>query len=174
MTKSFSDGRGDATKVEFLLQNSTDNRYLTGSLNTTEGVWYVTGSTTNAASATHFKPTAAGKLTIKGVEDDSYTLTETKTDSAYTLLKSPVQVVISRSGTTVSATVDGNAVTMSAFGSSGHALAPFSVINTRGFDLPQTGGNGNWLFPVVGLSVFALSMLGIYLIFRNRKETASK
>lgn len=174
VTKSFSDGRGDATKVEFLLQNSTDNRYLTGSLNTTEGVWYVTGSTTDAASATHFKPTAAGKLTIKGVEDDSYTLTETKTDSAYTLLKSPVQVVISRSGTTVSATVDGNAVTMSAIGSSGHALAPFSVINTRGFDLPQTGGNGNWLFPVVGLSVFALSMLGIYLIFRSRKETASK
>ena len=101
-------------------------------------------------------------------------ITEVMTDNAYTLLKSPVQVVISKSGTTVSATVDGNAVTMSAIGTSGHALAPFSVINTRGFDLPQTGGTGNWLFPVVGLSVFALSMLGIYLIFRSRKETASK
>ena len=174
VTKSFSDGRGDATKVEFLLQNSTDSRYLVGSLNTTEGVWYVTGSTADAANATHFKPTAAGKLTIKGVEDDSYTLTEIKTDSAYTLLKSPVQVVISKSGTNVTATVDSSAVNMVAVGTSGHALAPFTVINTRGFDLPQTGGNGNWLFPVVGLSVFALSMLGIYLIFRNRKETASK
>ena len=174
VTKSFSDGRGDATKVEFLLQNSTDSRYLVGSLNTTEGVWYVTGSTADAANATHFKPTAAGKLTIKGVEDDSYTLTEIKTDSAYTLLKSPVQVVISKSGTNVTATVDSSAVNMVAVGTSGHALAPFTVINTRGFDLPQTGGNGNWLFPVVGLSVFALSVLGIYLIFRNRKETASK
>ena len=149
VTKNFSDGRGDATKVKFLIQNSTDNRYLTGSLNTTEGVWYVTGVTADAANATHFIPTAAGKLTVKGVEDDAYTLTEVKTDAAYTLLKAPVQVVVSKSGTTVSATVDGNAVNMSAAGSSNHALVPFSVINTRGFDLPQTGGTGNWMFPVI-------------------------
>ena len=168
VTKRFSDGRGDATKVEFLLQNSTDSRYLVGSLNATEGVWYVTGSTADAANATHFKPTAAGKLTVKGLEDDSYTLTEVKTDSAYTLLKSPVQVVISKSGATVTATVDGNAVTMSAVGSSGHALAPFTVINTRGFDLPQTGGMGNWMFPVVGLSMLALCVTGIVLLMKKR------
>ena len=168
VTKSFSDGRGDATKVEFLLQNSTDSRYLVGSLNATEGVWYVTGSTADAANATHFKPTAAGKLTIKGLEDDAYTLTEVKTDSAYTLLKSPVQVVISRSGSTVTATVDGNAVTMSAVGTSGHALAPFSVINTRGFDLPQTGGTGNWLYPTVGLSMLAVCLAGIVLLLRKK------
>ena len=168
VTKSFSDGRGDATKVEFLLQNSTDSRYLVGSLNTAEGVWYVTGSTADAANATHFKPTAAGKLTIKGLEDDAYTLTEVMTDSGYTLLKAPVQVLISRSGTTVTATVDGNAVTMSAVGSSGHALAPFSVINTRGFDLPQTGGTGNWLYPTVGLSMLAVCLTGIVLLLRKR------
>lgn len=46
-------------------------------------------------------------------------------------------------------------------------------INTRGFDLPQTGSYGNWMFPVIGLSVFALSMAGIYLIFR-KKKAASK
>ena len=171
VAKSFSDSRGDPTKVEFLLQNSTDSRYLVGSLNTTEGVWYVTGNTADASNATHFKPTAAGKLTIKGLEDDSYTLTEVKTDSAYTLLKSPVQVVISKSGSTVTATVDGNAVTMSAVGTSGHALAPFSVINTRGFDLPQTGGNGNWLYPTVGLSMLAVCLAGIVLLLR-KKPTA--
>ena len=171
VAKSFSDSRGDPTKVEFLLQNSTDSRYLVGSLNTTEGVWYVTGSTADAANATHFKPTAAGKLTIKGLEDDSYTLTEVKTDSAYTLLKSPVQVVISKSGSTVTATVDGNAVTMSAVGTSGHALAPFSVINTRGFDLPQTGGNGNWLYPTVGLSMLAVCLAGIVLLLRKKPTT---
>ena len=168
VTKSFSDGRGDATKVEFLLQNSTDSRYLVGSLNTSEGVWYVTGSTADAANATHFKPTAAGKLTVKGLEDDAYTLMEVKTDSAYTLLKSPVQVVISKSGSTVTATVDGNAVTMSAVGTSGHALAPFSVINTRGFDLPQTGGTGNWLYPTVGLSMLAVCLAGIALLLRKK------
>ena len=168
VTKNFSDGRGDATKVEFLIQNSTDNRYLTGALNTSEGVWYVTGVTADAANATHFIPTAAGKLTVKGVEDDAYTLTEVKTDAAYTLLKAPVQVVISKSGATVSATVDGKAVNMSAIGASGHALAPFTIINTRGFDLPQTGGTGNWMFPVIGLVMLAACVTGIVILMKKK------
>ena len=167
VTKNFSDGRGDATKVEFLIQNSTDNYYLTGSLNTTENMWYVTGKTADAANATHFKPTAAGKLTVKGVEDDAYTLTEVKTDAAYTLLKSPVQVVITKSGATVSATVDGNAVNMRAVGTSAHALVPFTIINTRGFDLPQTGGTGNWLFPTIGLCMLAFCVTGIVLLIKK-------
>ena len=168
VTKNFSDGRGDATKVEFLIQNSTDNYYLTGSLNTTENVWYVTGKTAEESGATHFAPTAAGKLTVKGLEDDAYTLTEVKTDSAYTLLKAPVQVVISKSGATVSATVDGKAVNMSAIGSSGHALAPFTIINTRGFDLPQTGGTGNWLFPVIGMVMLAACVTGIVILLKKK------
>lgn len=168
VTKNFSNGRGDATKVEFLIQNSTDSYYLTGSFNTTENMWYVTGKTAEANSATHFVPTAAGKLTVKGLEDDTYTLTEVKTDSAYTLLKAPVQVVISKSGATVSATVDGKAVNMSAVGTSGHALAPFTIINTRGFDLPQTGGTGNWLFPVVGLTMLAACIVGIIILAKKK------
>ena len=168
VTKNFSDGRGDATNVEFLIQNSTDNRYLTGTLNTTEGVWYVTGVTADAANATHFTPNASGKLTVKGLEDDGYTLTEVKTDAAYTLLKSPVQVVITKSSATVSATVDGNAVNMSAVGTSAHALVPFTIINTRGFDLPQTGGTGNWLFPVIGLSMLAVCVTGIVILMKKK------
>lgn len=168
VTKNFSDGRGDATKVEFLIQNSTDSYYLTGAFNTTENMWYVTGKTAEANSATHFVPTAAGKLTVKGLEDDAYTLTEVKTDSAYTLLKAPVQVVISKNSSTVSATVDGKAVNMSAIGTSGHALAPFTIINTRGFDLPQTGGTGNWLFPVVGLTMLAVCIIGIIILAKKK------
>ena len=170
VTKNFSDGRGDAAKVEFLIQNSTDNYYLTGSFNTTENVWYVTGKTADASGATHFVPTAAGKLTVKGLEDDAYTLTEVKTDSAYTLLKAPVQVVISKSGSTVTATVDGNAVNMSAVGTSAHALVPFTIINTRGFDLPQTGGTGNWLFPVIGMVMLAACITGIVILAKKPRE----
>ena len=168
VTKNFSDGRGDATKVEFLIQNSTDNYYLTGSFNTAENMWYVTGKTAEASGATHFVPTAAGKLTIKGLEDDAYMLTEVKTDSAYTLLKAPVQVVISKNGATASATVDGKAVNMSAIGTSGHALAPFTIINTRGFDLPQTGGTGNWLFPVIGMVMLAACITGIVILAKKK------
>ena len=168
VTKNFSDGRGDASKVEFVIQNSTDNYYLTGALNNTEGVWYVTGHTADATAATHFIPTAAGKLTIKGVEDDTYTLTEVKTDAAYTLLKAPVQVLISKSGTATTAKVDNNAVTMTKIGNSNNALVPFTIINTRGFDLPQTGGTGNWLFPVIGLVMLALCVTGIVILMKKK------
>lgn len=168
VTKNFSDGRGNPVNTEFLIQNNTDNYYLTGSLNTTENVWYVTGKTADAANATHFTPNASGKLTVKGLEDDTYTLTEVKTDAAYTLLKSPVQVVITKSSATVSATVDGNAVNMSAVGTSAHALVPFTIINTRGFDLPQTGGTGNWLFPVIGLSMLAFCVTGIVILMKKK------
>ena len=167
VTKNFSDGRGDATKVEFVIQNSTDSYYLTGTLNTAEGVWYVTGHTADAASATHFIPTAAGKLTIKGVEDDTFTLTEVKTDAAYTLLKAPVLVLISKSGTAMTAKVDNNAVTMAKSGNSNNAVVPFTVINTRGFDLPQTGGTGNWLFPVVGMVMLAVCITGIVILLKK-------
>lgn len=83
ITKRFSDGKGDMSKVEFIVHNDTDNYFLTGKLNESEGVWYVNGHVAEEKSATHFIPTKEGKLIIKGVEDDSYTMTEVRTDNAY-------------------------------------------------------------------------------------------
>ena len=54
-------------------------------------------------------------------------------------------------------------------GDSDNAFSPMTVINTRGFNLPQTGGYGNWAFPVIGISGFALAMLGIYVLLRKKK-----
>ena len=60
---------------------------------------------------------------------------------------------------------------MAADGNSNSALVQLAVINTRGFDLPQTGGRGNWMFPVIGLSMLALCVAGIVLVAR-KKPTA--
>ena len=210
ITKRFSDGKGDASKVEFICHNDSDNYYLTGALSAETGIWYVTGHTTDKNAATHFKPSASGKLTIKGMEDDTYSLTEVKTDAAYTLLKAPVKVVITKAESTVAcdiyskdvlgllqndsrykdipagqfnnipqkqlahklltatAKVDNNAVNMDKDGTSNNAVVPFTVINTRGFDLPQTGGTGNWMFPVIGLSMLALCIVGIVLVLKKK------
>lgn len=48
--------------------------------------------------------------------------------------------------------------------SSENAFVPFTIISTRGFDLPQTGGYGNWMFPVIGLTMLALCIAGIVII----------
>ena len=214
MTKQFSDGRGDFSKVEFIVHNDTDGYFLVGKLNEAEGVWYVTDHVAEEKDATHFIPTKDGKLILKGLEDDTYTWTEVQTANGYTLLKNSIKVVISQTesetlcgiyGTdvlgliqndpryadvdpglyhnmpqrhlehkllTASATVDSNKVNMEPDGSSANAYVPFTVINTRGFDLPQTGSYGNWMFPVAGLSMLTLCVAGIVALSRKNKKKA--
>ncbi|MBQ3703049.1 MAG: SpaH/EbpB family LPXTG-anchored major pilin [Oscillospiraceae bacterium] len=213
LTKRFSDNQGDLSKVEFVLHNDTDNYFVKAALNASEGAYYVTGHATAQGEATHFTPASSGKLLIKGLEDDTYTLTEVRTDNAYTLLKDNIKVIIAQAESntvcavygkdavgviqndpryanvpagsynnmpqkhlehkllTATAKVDRNSVNMSKDGESNNAFAVLTVINTRGFDLPQTGSYGNWMFPVIGLSGFALAMLGMVLISRKKKAT---
>ena len=73
---------------------------------------------------------------------------------------------------TASATVDNNKVNMEPDGNSANAFVPFTVINTRGFDLPQTGSYGNWMFPVIGLSMLTLCVAGIVALTRKSKKKA--
>ena len=186
LTKKFSDGNGDFSKVEFVLFNETDNYYVKAALNEGEGVYYVTSHVANEADATHFIPVSSGKVVVKGLEDDTYRITEIRTDNGYTLLKEDIEVVISQTETTAlcddvdgsvehhlltaSAEVDGNAVTMLADGSSANAEAPLTVVNTRGFDLPETGDNGTMMFTIVGILLMAGAVA--VLIFANRKKSA--
>ena len=92
LTKKFSDDKGDATKVKFVIQNKSDNYYLvaTGS----NGVYHVTGKSATEAGATQFSPSSTGKLVINGIEADKYGFTETHSDAGYTLLKKEIIVNI--------------------------------------------------------------------------------
>ena len=94
LTKEFSDGRGDFSKVNFKCQNTIDNYWLVARLES-DGVYYVTDHVAAEADATTFVPNSStGVLTIYGVEDDTYVLTETQTDNGYTLLKDNITIVI--------------------------------------------------------------------------------
>lgn len=219
LTKQFSDGQGDMSKVEFIIHNDTDDYYVQAVLNEAEGVYYVVDNAdalTHAcaeADATHFVPTADGKIIVKGLEDDTYTLTEVRTANGYTLLKDDIEVVISQVETaddctvyttddigviqndprwanpdyrpfgqnalshkllTASGTVDANAITMLSDNGSANALVPLSVLNTRGFNLPQTGSYGNWMFPVLGLSAVLLAVGFIVIVARKKDEEGSE
>ena len=109
LTKLFSDGKGDFSKVEFLVRNKTDNYYVQAKLNQKESVYYVTGHTPNKEDATHFVPVengdTKGRILIKGLEDDTYTMTEVRTDNGYVLLKQDIEVVISQKESTENCTV---------------------------------------------------------------------
>lgn len=190
LTKQFSDGKGNFSKVEFLVQNKTDGYFVKAQLNQEEGIYYVTGHVSKEADATHFVPVTSeetqGKIIIKGLEDDAYTLTEVRTDNGYVMLKQGIEVVISQSETaehctadvqsehtllTASATVDGKPVTMLEDNGSTNAAAPLTVVNTRGFDLPQTGDNGTLMFTVTG--ILLMTGAASILILVNRKKRSA-
>ena len=230
LTKLFSDGNGNFENVEFIVHNDTDNYFVKAELNVAEGIYYVVDHVKNEADATHFIPVTSGgtegKVIIKGLEDDTYTITEVRTDNGYTLLKDDIEVIISQVETvelcdiyaedvvgliqndprytekiineaiangymktdgnladllnnmpqkhlehhllTASATVDGNNVNMLKDDGSVNAHAPLSVVNTRGFDLPETGDRGTLMFSIFGILAMAGSMVSIVLV--NRKK----
>ncbi len=73
---------------------------------------------------------------------------------------------------TASATVDGKKVTMLEDKTSANAIAPLSVVNTRGFDLPQTGDTAAKWLPIAG-AVFlgsGLMIIGLVVLPYCRKK----
>ena len=102
LTKKFSDDKGDATKVRFIVKNKTDNYYLvaTGS----NGVYQVTGKSATEADATQFSPSSTGKLVINGIEADEYAFTETHSDAGYSLLKKDIIVKITETKANITPT----------------------------------------------------------------------
>lgn len=186
LTKEFSDKNGDFSKVQFLIHNTTDGYYVQAELNESEGIYYVTGHTAEEAKATAFSPMSGeannGKIIVKGLEDDTYIITETATDKGYTLLKEDITVVIStkedsnaiceicgKALLTASATVNGNAVTMTADGESVNAVVPLTVVNSAGFTLPKTGGKGVWMYAALGMLAVAVAG-AIVIVYRKKRK----
>ena len=64
---------------------------------------------TDKKDATNFVPVTVagkdGKIVVMGLEDDSYVISELKTDNGYTLLKNAITVDISRTDTANSCTI---------------------------------------------------------------------
>lgn len=184
LTKKFSDSKGDFSKVEFVLHNDTDNYFVQAKLDESDGIYYVTAHVADEKDATHFIPVTSGstpgKVIVKGLEDDTYRITEVRTDSGYTLLKENIQVVISQAESetlcgkhhllTASAKVDGNAVTMLVDNGSANAEALLTVVNTCGFDLPETGDNGTMMFTVAGILLMAGAAAMIFLSLRKKQH----
>ena len=116
-----------------------------------------------------------GEIHIRGLKPGTYKLTETKTKDGYGLLKDPVVIVITPSTKAneaaegvVSATVGGKKVTMNADNGSATAIVPLTVVNSKGFDLPATGGRGIALFTIAGIAIVAAA--GSLLFMRKRSK----
>lgn len=114
---------------------------------------------------------ADGKIYIRGLKPGTYKLTETKTNAGYVLLKNPVEIKINQTNAAsgeAEAFVGGNKVTMTDDNGSLTAKVPLTVVNSKGFDLPATGGRGIALFTIAGIAIVAAA--GSLLFMRKRSK----
>ena len=238
LTKLFSDVDAETAEetgmykhVKFKIWNEADGYWLTATRNDAEGVYYVTGHVTEEADATIFYPVTSGdqfgKVIVKGMEDDWYTITEVETSNGYTLLKDSIyldiyaqydservcdiyskdtlgllqndphycfgkemaadltdedvlhltnipQKYMEHTMLTAYATVDGNEVTMLTDNGSENAEAPLTIVNTRGFDLPQTGDTGTMWYSVIGIVAMASALGVIILVSKKKREDVAQ
>lgn len=115
-----------------------------------------------------------GKIYIRGLKPGTYKLKETKTKDGYVLLKNPVVIKITQKDAATGeakATVGDKAVTMNSDqNNTGSATAevPLTVVNSKGFNLPATGGRGIALFTIAGIAIVAAA--GSLLFMRKRSK----
>ena len=170
--KQFSDNGGNLRNVKFRLHNDTDDCYIIAEQK--DGVYYAKGFATKKSDATTFVPNGSGHIVVKGLEDDTYSLTEIATDKGYVLLRDAVKIVIKTSENgqcekcgakllTASATVNSKDASMS----EGNAIVPLTVVNNPGFDLPKTGGYGTWMFTIGGVALLGAAA---FIVIRSRKH----
>ena len=148
----------------------------------TDGVYHLwlTSDTDATKKTTTLATKADGTILIKGLENGTYYLKETKTIEGYNLLSAPFQIQLNVTETTT--WNPGNwATNATQFTATGRTVKTYlstsynvtdakgtsTIINKKGFVLPQTGGMGYLLFCTVGIVLIAG---GAMLIFGGRKK----
>lgn len=110
---------------------------------------YRVAKTDETGTVTEVTTDATGKFTIKGLDADTYYLTETAAPAGYNKLAGPVTIVIGENGVV-------NGTTEAPQG-----VDEVKVLNQSGAELPSTGGIGTTIFYVLGgvLAVAAVALL---------------
>lgn len=191
LTKVFTDAQGDYSNVNFVLKNTTDNVWIVAAKDNA-GVWYVTGVTAAEGDATVLVPGDDGKVVLRGLEADAYSLVETKTDKGYekcdpvifelvvteTAENCTVNTeddndgavqVLTHKKLTASAKVAGLTASLNADGTSKNAVLAMSIENSRGTDMPQTGDTTAVLFGVCGTMAAVASLLLIVMLLFGKR-----
>ena len=183
IAKKFAGGTGDHSKVQFVARNLTNatGAYYIVAQKAADGTYWATGTTTDEAKATRMSPSSTGNLYIYGLEEDTYSLTEVQTAPGFTLLEDEIVVNFDTKYTaapgmgslTATATVDGSKVTLTPVNGSNSGQAPLTVVNHKGFELPETGGNGTMLMTVGGVVAAGGLFTAAAVVLLKRKDEAA-
>ncbi len=132
----------------------------------TEAAEYLFSKTGGDGTTTTLVTPKSGLITLKGLDADTYTLTETKAPTGYNKLNEPITVVVdSNTDVAVAEGADPHTATMT-LKQDGTTTQKVNVLNNSGTELPSTGGIGITIFYVVG-GVLVLAAI-ILLVTKKR------
>ena len=121
---------------------------------------YRVAKTGETGTVTKITTDATGKFTIKGLDADTYYLTETAAPAGYNKLAGPVTIVIDENGVV-------NGTTEAPQG-----VDEVKVLNQSGTELPSTGGMGTTIFYVLG-SILVVGA-AVLLVTKKRMSSAER
>lgn len=172
--KEFSDGSADYSKVTFNLRAGS----ATGTVIEFEGAngVYTKADSETTSAVTDLKLDPTGSLALSGLDEGTYYLVETEAPEDF----NPVTVVIkiaadindpAKIDLTLSSVKydDGTAITPIGSADQNRIGMSFSVLNQKGFDLPETGGAGTWMFTIGGIVLIAAAG-GLFLTLRRKSR----
>ena len=119
---------------------------------------YRVAKTGETGTVTEITTDATGKFTIKGLDADTYYLTETAAPAGYNKLAGPVTIVIGENGVV-------NGTTEAPQG-----VDEVKVLNQSGTELPSTGGIGTTVFYVVG----GLLVVGAFILLVSKRRVGAE
>ena len=155
-------------------KSATTQEHVLNVVKVEDGVYRLAlaGETTGTTDTLTTK--SDGTILIQGLENGTYYLKETKTIEGYNLLSAPFAIRVNVTETTTWTPGRGfteNGKIVKNYGSTAfdvtNAMGTSTIINKKGFVLPQTGGMGYLLFCTVGIVLIAG---GAMLIFGGRKK----
>lgn len=114
---------------------------------------YRVAKTGETGTVTEITTDGTGTFTIKGLDSDTYYLTETAAPAGYNKLADPIKIVISNTG----AVTTGDSTTI---------VNQVEVLNQSGTELPSTGGMGTTIFYVVG----SILLIGAAVLLITKKR----
>lgn len=176
--KTFSDASTTANygAVKFALY--TDTGYNNGQGGTaltlygSNGVYKVTGEPTGTTELV--LNSTDGTLSVAGLDAGTYWLVETATANGFNVAN-PIKIVLTAKATPNEEQLDSTATTAAYVDAEGEKkiddvtvvaqdttninLASFDVLNQKGFNLPQTGGAGTWMFTIGGIALIGVALV---------------
>lgn len=171
---SVASGNGIGS-VEFKLLDKTSPENVLNVVRLEDGVYRLAlaGETTGTTDTMVTK--SDGTILIKGLENETYYLKETKTINNYNLLSKPFEIKLDVERQTAWNDQDSDykadSQVVKTYTSTNYnltdAMGTGTIVNKKGFVLPQTGSMGYLLFCAVGIVLIAG---GTMLIFGGRKK----